>query len=59
MIQAMRAILQAKGKIGEAGGFPNPKPCAIASLDMDDYPSFEEDEAGSSQWLPRKKSGAG
>ena len=44
-----------KEEIGDAGGFPNPKPYAGASLDLDDHPSFEEDEAGSSQWPPREK----
>ena len=44
-----------KEKIGDAGGFPKPEPYAVASLDMDDHQSFEEDAAGSSQWIPRKK----
>ena len=42
-------------EIGDAGGFPNPKLYAGACLDLDDHPSFEEDEAGSSQWPPREK----
>ena len=42
-----------KEEIGDAGGFPNPKLYAGACLDLDDHPSFEEDEAGSSRWPPR------
>ena len=42
-------------EIGDAGGFPNPKLYAGTCLDLEDQPSFEEDEAGSSRRPPRGK----
>ena len=37
-----------KEEIGDAGGFPKPKLYAGAGRDLDDHPSLEEEEAGSS-----------
>ena len=31
-----------KEEIGDAGGFPNPQPYAVASLGMNDYPSLRK-----------------
>ena len=42
-------------EIGDAGGFPKPKLYAGACLDLEDQPSFEEDETGSKRWPPRGK----
>ena len=40
---------------GDAGGFPEPKLYAGACLDLEDQPSFEEDESGSKRCPPRGK----
>ena len=40
--------LSCKEEIGDAGGFPKPKLYAGAGRDLDDHPSLEEEEAGSS-----------
>ena len=40
---------------GDAVGFPEPKLYAGACLDLEDQPSFEEDESGSKRCPPRGK----
>ena len=38
-----------KEEIGDAWGFPKPKLYAGAGRDLDDQPSFDEEEGGSSR----------